>query len=114
MVTKIKVQKASKRFQDQRRARRREKLLGLFVELHNEFDELVPAIIAEITNLLSLADTVNRTKCEIILWETVPPNKKRIRQLTPNPFQSRVQLKLAVVIPTGFEPVLSRLRCGTS
>jgi hypothetical protein len=46
--TKIKVQKASKRFQQQRRAKRREKLLRLFVELIDEFEELIPAITADI------------------------------------------------------------------
>jgi DNA-binding SARP family transcriptional activator len=54
--TNIKVQKVSKRFQQQRRAKRRQKLLRLFVELHDEFEELVPQITADITNLLSLAD----------------------------------------------------------
>jgi hypothetical protein len=60
LVTKTKVQKASARFQQQRRAKRREKLLRLFVELHEEFEALVPQITANISNLLSLADTINR------------------------------------------------------
>jgi hypothetical protein len=58
LATKIKVQKTSKSFQHQRRAKRREKLLRLFIELHEEFEEIVPSIIAEITNLLSLADVL--------------------------------------------------------
>jgi hypothetical protein len=56
LATKIKVQKASKRFQHQRRSRRREKLLRLFVELHEEFEALIPSTTANISNLLSLAD----------------------------------------------------------
>jgi hypothetical protein len=46
----------SKRFQQERRAKRREKLLRLFAELHKEFEQLVPRIAADISNLLSLAD----------------------------------------------------------
>jgi hypothetical protein len=46
----------SKRFQQERRAKRREKLLPLFAELHEEFDGLVPAMRADISNLLCLAD----------------------------------------------------------
>ncbi len=45
-----------KRFQQERRAKRREKLLGLFIDLHEEFEELVPPITADISNLLCLAD----------------------------------------------------------
>ena len=56
MATNTKVQKMSKRFQQERRAKRKEKLLRLFVELHEEFEELVPAIRADISNLLCLAD----------------------------------------------------------
>ena len=56
MATNIKVQKMSKRFQQERRARRREKLSRLFAELHAEFEELVPAMRADISNLLCLAD----------------------------------------------------------
>lgn len=58
--TKIKLQKTSKRFQQERRAKRREKLLRLFVGLHEEFEELIPAINAEISDLLSLADILRR------------------------------------------------------
>ena len=60
MVTKIKVQKAPTRFQQQRRAKRREKLLRLFVELHDEFEALVPQITADISNLLCLVDIICR------------------------------------------------------
>ena len=56
MATNVKAQKIFKRYQQERRAKRREKLLRLFAELHKEFEELVPAITTEITNLLSLAD----------------------------------------------------------
>ena len=56
METIIKVQKISKRFQQKRRAKRTEKLLRLFVELHEKFEELLPAITADISNLLGLAD----------------------------------------------------------
>ena len=56
MATEIKVQKMAKRFQQERRAKRREKLSRLFVELHEEFEELIPSITADISNLLSLAD----------------------------------------------------------
>ena len=56
LETNIKVQKISKRFQQKRRAKRTEKLLRLFVELHEKFEELLPAITAEISNLLGLAD----------------------------------------------------------
>jgi len=45
-----------KRFQEDRRTARKKKLLKLFGELHDEFDGLVPAITADITNILSLAD----------------------------------------------------------
>lgn len=58
-MTNIKVQKTSKRFQHQRRAKRREKLLRLFIELHEEFEELVPQITADISNLLCLADILH-------------------------------------------------------
>jgi bifunctional ADP-heptose synthase (sugar kinase/adenylyltransferase) len=58
LTTKIKVQKASARFQQQRRAKRREKLLQLFVELHEEFEALLPQMTADISNLLSLADII--------------------------------------------------------
>jgi DNA-binding SARP family transcriptional activator len=53
-------QKGSKRFQHQRPAKRREKLLQLFVELHEEFEELVPQMTADISNMLSLADIICR------------------------------------------------------
>ncbi len=56
MDTNTKVQKMLKRFQQERRAKRREKLSRLFVELHEEFEELVPPITADILNLLCLAD----------------------------------------------------------
>ena len=56
MDTNTKVQKMFKRFQQERRAKRREKLLRLFVELHEEFEELVPVMRADISNLLCLAD----------------------------------------------------------
>jgi len=56
LSTHTKVQKMSKRFQQERRAKRRETLLQLFVELHEEFEELVPPITADISNLLCLAD----------------------------------------------------------
>jgi hypothetical protein len=46
----------SKRFQQERRAKRKEKLLRLFAQLHAEFEELVPPITADISNLLCLAD----------------------------------------------------------
>jgi hypothetical protein len=54
--SKAKVQKTYKQFQHQRRAKRREKLLRLFVELHEEFEELVPSITGDISSLLCLAD----------------------------------------------------------
>jgi DNA-binding SARP family transcriptional activator len=57
--TNTKVQKMFKRFRQERRAKRREKLLRLFVELHEEFEELVPPITADITNLLCLADILH-------------------------------------------------------
>jgi predicted transcriptional regulator len=50
-----KVKDLLKRFQHERRAKRREKLLQMFVELHCEFDSLLPAIGANITDLLGLA-----------------------------------------------------------
>ncbi len=56
MDPSTKGQKISQRFQQERRAKRRETLLHLFVELHAEFDQLVPPIIADISNLLCLAD----------------------------------------------------------
>ena len=56
MSTNTKVQEMLKRFQQERRAKRREKLLQLFVELHEEFEGLVPPITADISNLLCLAD----------------------------------------------------------
>ncbi len=56
MSTNTRVQKMLKRFQQERRAKRREKLLQLFIDLHEEFEELVPAIRADISNLLGLAD----------------------------------------------------------
>jgi hypothetical protein len=56
LASDIKVQKTYKRFQQERRAKRREKLLRLLVELHEEFEELIPLITADISNLLSLAD----------------------------------------------------------
>jgi len=42
----------------------------------------------------------------IYLPVLLPQNRKRIRQLTPHPFQNRVWLTFILVIPTGFEPVL--------
>lgn len=57
-MTKIKVQKVTKRLQQQRRAKRKEKLLQLFVELHEEFEALVPQMTADISNLLCLADII--------------------------------------------------------
>ena len=56
MATNTKVQKMSKRFQLERRAKRKETLLRLFAQLHAEFEELVPPITADISNLLCLAD----------------------------------------------------------
>ncbi len=56
MSTNAKVQKMLKRFQQERRAKRRETLLRLFIDLHEEFEELVPPITADISNLLCLAD----------------------------------------------------------
>ena len=56
MSTNTKVQKMSKRFQLERRAKRKETLLRLFAQLHAEFEELVPPITADITDLLCLAD----------------------------------------------------------
>ncbi len=56
MSTNTKVQKMLKRFQQERRAKRRETLLQLFVELHEEFEGLVPPITADVSNLLCLAD----------------------------------------------------------
>ena len=58
MATNVKVQKISKRFQQKRRVKRGEKLLRLFAEQHQEFEELVPAITADISNLLSLASVL--------------------------------------------------------
>jgi DNA-binding SARP family transcriptional activator len=46
----------AKRFQQERRAKRKETLLRLFAQLHEEFEELVPQITADISNLLCLAD----------------------------------------------------------
>ncbi len=56
MDTNAKMQKMFKRFRQERRAKRRETLLHMFVELHEEFEELVPAMRADISNLLCLAD----------------------------------------------------------
>ena len=56
MATNTKVQKMSKRFQRERRAKRKETLLRLFAQLHAEFEKLVPPITADISNLLCLAD----------------------------------------------------------
>jgi DNA-binding SARP family transcriptional activator len=56
LITTTKGQKMFKRFQQERRAKRREKLSRLFVDLHEEFEELIPSITADIPNLLSLAD----------------------------------------------------------
>jgi acyl-CoA reductase-like NAD-dependent aldehyde dehydrogenase len=60
LETSIKAQKASKRYQQKRRAKRREKLLRLFAELQKEYEKLVPAITADITNLLSLANILKQ------------------------------------------------------
>lgn len=60
MATNIKVQKMSKRFQQERRAKRRQKLLRLFIELREEFEEVVPQITADISNLLCLADILHQ------------------------------------------------------
>jgi hypothetical protein len=56
LSTNAKVQKMSKRFQQERRAKRKETLLRLFAQLHAEFEELVPPITADISNFLCLAD----------------------------------------------------------
>ena len=74
-MTKTKVQKASARFQQQRRTKRREKLLQLFVELHEEFEALVPQITADISNLLSLANIICRVDRAVGII-------KRYKQLT--------------------------------
>lgn len=60
MATNTKVQKMSKRFQQERRAKRREKLSRLFAELHEKFEELIPPITADISNLLCLANIFNQ------------------------------------------------------
>ncbi len=59
MDTNTKVQKMLKRFQQERRAKRRETLLQLLIDLHEEFEELIPPITADISNLLCLADIFN-------------------------------------------------------
>ena len=56
MSTNTKAQEQMKHFQQERRARRKETLLRLFAQLHAEFEELVPAMTADISNLLCLAD----------------------------------------------------------
>lgn len=56
MSTNNKVTALLKRFQEERRAKRKKTLLRMFVELHEKFDELIPAIKADISNILSLAD----------------------------------------------------------
>jgi len=56
LSTNIKVQKMSKRFRQEQRAKRKETLLQLFVELHDEFEELAPQMTADISNLLCLTD----------------------------------------------------------
>ena len=56
MDTNNKVTALLKGFQEKRRSKRKETLLRMFVELHEEFDELIPAIKADISNILSLAD----------------------------------------------------------
>ena len=55
MSSKNKVTALLKGFQEDRRTKRRETLLRMFVELHDEFDSLVPTITADISNILSLA-----------------------------------------------------------
>jgi hypothetical protein len=50
------MQKMFKRFQQERHAKRKETLLQLFVQLHEEFEGLVQPITADISNLLCLAD----------------------------------------------------------
>lgn len=59
MSTNTKGQKMFKRFQQERRAKRKETLLQLFVALHEEFEQLVPPITADISNLLCLADILH-------------------------------------------------------
>jgi hypothetical protein len=49
-----------KGFQEKRRKKRREQLLRMFVELHEEFDELIPAIKADISNIFSLVDIFHK------------------------------------------------------
>jgi 2-hydroxy-3-keto-5-methylthiopentenyl-1-phosphate phosphatase len=48
LSTNDKVTALLKGFQEKRRKKRREQLLRMFVELHEEFDELIPAIKADI------------------------------------------------------------------
>jgi hypothetical protein len=60
LSTDDKVTALLKGFQEKRRTKRREKLLRMFVELHDEFDRLIPAIEADISNILSLVDIFHK------------------------------------------------------
>jgi hypothetical protein len=55
-----KVKVLLKRFREEKRTKRREKLLLMFGQLHDEFDELIPAIKADISNILNLADIFHK------------------------------------------------------
>jgi hypothetical protein len=85
--TNTKVQKMFKRFRQERRAKRREKLLRLFVELHEEFEELVPPITADITNLLCLADILHHVDraSDIIKRYKQLANEAQFLDLEPPP-----------------------------
>jgi len=56
LSTNNKVTALLKGFKEERRSKRKETLLRMFVELHEEFDELIPGMTADISNILSLAD----------------------------------------------------------
>jgi len=114
LATNTKVQKMSKRFQQERRAKRKEKLLRLFVELHEEFEELVPAIRADISNLLCLADIFHHVDraVGIIKRYRQLANEAQHLGLEPPPVSERTRdamqfmkqgLKLVGAVPFGFD-----------
>ena len=102
---KTKVQKASARFQQQRRTKRREKLLRLFVELHGEFETLVPQMTADISNLLSLADIIccmDRATSIIKRYEQLAYETKHLTlEAPPAPQLPDVIMEAYVLIVSG-------------
>jgi hypothetical protein len=94
LATNIKVKKMSKRFQQERRAKRRQKLLRLFVELYEEFEELVPPITADISNLLSLADIFHQV-------DRAAGIIKRYKQLAPEAQNLGLEPSPAPQLPDG-------------